>query len=92
MTKQNTASAAAQKKSRKMVKSMQLKLLSLACFVLIIALWCIASYGHLVEEVFLPSPTAVLSRLFSMAADGSLWAHCRVALSGPTAEHRLPGS
>ena len=81
MTKQNTASAAAQKKSRKMVKSMQLKLLSLACFVLIIALWCIASYGRLVEEVFLPSPTAVLSRLFSMAADGSLWAHCRASIA-----------
>ena len=46
-----------------MVKSMQYKMLSLICFVLIIVFWCIASYGHLVQEVFLPSPTAVISRV-----------------------------
>jgi hypothetical protein len=57
----------------KMAKSMPYRLLSLICFVLIIVFWCVASYGHLVKEVFLPSPTAVLSKLFSMAADGSLW-------------------
>ena len=78
---QENAPASGRTKKRKMVKSMQYRLLSLICFVLIIGLWCAASYGHLVQEVFLPSPTAVLSRLFSMAADGSLWAHCSASIA-----------
>ena len=59
-------------KKKKIVEGVQYKLLSLLCFVLIIGFWCVASYGHLVQEVFLPSPTAVISKLFAMAADGSL--------------------
>ncbi len=68
-------------KNKKMVKSMQYKLLSLLCFALIIGFWCIATYGHLVDEVFLPSPTAVIARLVSMARDGSLWLHCKESIS-----------
>lgn len=68
-------------KKKKIVEGVQYRLLSLLCFVLIIGFWCVASYGHLVQEVFLPSPTAVLSRLVSMAADGSLWAHCRESIA-----------
>ena len=59
-------------KSKKIVQSMQYKLLSLLCFTLIIGFWCITSYGHLVQEVFLPSPTAVIAKLISMARDGVL--------------------
>ena len=52
------------------------KMLSLTCFVLIIVLWCVGSYGGWVSEIFLPSPTAVLEKIGSMAKDGSLWANC----------------
>ena len=68
-------------KKKKIVEGVQYKLLSLLCFVLIIGFWCVASYGHLVQEVFLPSPTAVISKLFAMAADGSLWAHCKASIA-----------
>ncbi len=52
------------------------KALSLTCFVLIIALWSWASYGGLVSELFLPSPTAVIQRIGRLYQDGSLWANC----------------
>ena len=79
--RQDAAPAAARGKKKKTGKNIQYRLLSLICFVLIIGLWCVASYGHLVQEVFLPSPTAVLSKLFSMAADGTLWAHCSASIA-----------
>lgn len=50
--------------------------LSLICFFLIMGFWCVASYGQWVSEIFLPTPTAVLQKIASMAADGSLWANC----------------
>ncbi len=50
--------------------------LSLVCFILIIALWCFGSYGGLVSGIFLPSPSAVMEKIVSMARDGSLWANC----------------
>ena len=53
------------------------RMLSGICFLLIIGFWCAASYGKWVDEMFLPSPTAVLSKLVSMARDGSLWANCQ---------------
>ncbi|MCD7763102.1 MAG: ABC transporter permease [Lachnospiraceae bacterium] len=56
------------------------KALSLICFLLLIAIWCIGSYGGLVTEIFLPSPTAVIEKILSMAADGSLWASCRASI------------
>ena len=76
-----TVPAATAGRTKKMLEGAQYKMLSLLCFALIIGFWCIASYGHLVQEVFLPSPTAVLSKLFGMAADGSLWAHCRESIA-----------
>lgn len=57
------------------------KLLSLICFVLIIVLWCIGSYGGMVKEIFLPSPTAVVGKIISMAGDGSLWPSCWESIS-----------
>ena len=52
------------------------KLLSLLCFVLIIVLWCALSYSGKVEDIFLPSPTAVLGRLVRMVREGTLWPDC----------------
>lgn len=52
-------------------------MLSGICFLLIVGFWCAASYGKWVDEMFLPSPTAVLAKLVSMARDGSLWANCQ---------------
>lgn len=52
------------------------KLLSLICFLLIIIFWCVGSYGGLVSDIFLPSPTAVAEKIVAMAKDGSLWANC----------------
>ncbi len=52
------------------------KLLSLICFLLIIMFWCVGSYGGMVKDIFLPSPSAVIEKIVSMARDGSLWANC----------------
>ena len=52
------------------------KLLSLLCFMIIIAAWCILSFGGVVTEVFLPSPLAVVQKLGEMYQDGTLWANC----------------
>lgn len=52
------------------------KLLSLICFLLIIIFWCVGSYGGMVRDIFLPSPSAVIEKIVSMAHDGSLWANC----------------
>ena len=52
------------------------KALSLCCFILIIAAWCVLTYGHFVRDIFLPSPTAVVEKLVGMAKDGTLLANC----------------
>ena len=57
------------------------QLLSLICFCLIVADWCLASYGGTVREIFLPTPTAVIAKIASMARDGSLWANCWESIS-----------
>lgn len=35
--------------------------------------WSVVTYGGVVEEVFLPSPTAVVDRGLELAGDGTLW-------------------
>lgn len=52
------------------------KILSGICFALIIGFWCIATYGGLISDLFLPSPTEVVKKIIEMARDGSLWANC----------------
>ncbi len=52
------------------------KILSGICFALIIGFWCIATYGGLISNLFLPSPTEVVKKIIEMAKDGSLWANC----------------
>ena len=49
---------------------------SIVCFVLLVLLWCVGSYGGFISEIFLPSPTAVVNKIISMARDGSLLANC----------------
>jgi len=51
-------------------------LLSMICFVLIIILWCVLTFGGIVSELFLPSPLAVARRIVELYQDGSLWANC----------------
>lgn len=50
--------------------------LTVISFLIILALWCILSYGGLVSELFVPSPTAVLEEVANGIRDGSLWEHC----------------
>ena len=50
--------------------------LSVISFIVILAVWCIITYGGFVKELFVPSPTAVLKQIVSGAKDGSLWANC----------------
>jgi NitT/TauT family transport system permease protein len=45
------------------------------------AAWCAAAYSGLVQPLFLPSPTAVLSAGAAMAADGSLAQNAGASLS-----------
>lgn len=39
------------------------KILSGICFALIIGFWCTATYGGLVSDLFLPSPTEVVKKI-----------------------------
>jgi len=55
--------------------------LSLICFCLIIAAWCLISYSGGVSEIFLPTPSAVLNKIASMARDGSLWVNAWASIS-----------
>ena len=57
------------------------KLLSLLCFLLLLAAWCAASYSGAVSDIFLPTPTAVIQKILDMIRDGSLWAHCGESIS-----------
>ncbi len=51
-------------------------ILSAVSFALIILIWCVLTYGGLVSEIFVPSPTDVVNAIIRMARDGSLWEHC----------------
>lgn len=57
-------------------KKADYRVLSMICFALLVLFWCVGSYGGFVNEIFLPSPTAVAEKIVSMAKDGSLWANC----------------
>lgn len=46
--------------------------LSLLSFILIVAVWCILTYGGIVQKVFLPSPNAVFGAFVSMWREGIL--------------------
>ncbi len=46
----------------------------------LLAAWCVLAYGHIVDPLFLPSPTAVIASGVEMAADGSLLQHAQASL------------
>ena len=46
------------------------KVLSGICFALIIGFWCLATYGGMISDLFLPSPTEVVKKIIDMAKDG----------------------
>lgn len=50
--------------------------LSILCFSIIIGCWCVFSFSGAVSEIFLPSPAAVLVKLFELAKSGELFASC----------------
>lgn len=54
----------------------KLRNLSIISFLVIIALWCILTYGGFVKDIFLPSPTAVMKQIALGIKDGSLWLNC----------------
>lgn len=49
-------------------------------FFLIIALWCLLTYGGFVSEIFVPSPTRVLTATLEMAREGTLWLNCWMSI------------
>lgn len=55
--------------------------LSMVCFFIMIVLWCMASYGQWVSDIFLPTPTAVIMKIVEMAKNGELVANCRESIS-----------
>lgn len=54
--------------------------LTVISFLGILTIWCVITYGGFVSELFVPSPTAVVESLISMAKDGSLWEDCYVSI------------
>ncbi|KAF5073939.1 ABC transporter permease [Oscillibacter ruminantium] len=63
-------------KNRRPHRHLAYKTISILSFCVIIALWCLLTYGGMVTELFVPSPTKVLSTTVDMARDGSLWINC----------------
>ena len=47
----------------------------------LVALWCLLSYGGVVEPLFLPSPTAILAAGLDLARDGTLVQDMRASLA-----------
>lgn len=64
---------------KKKTKKLSYGCLSFISFCVIMVAWCVATYGGYVNEIFMPSPTAVWESLVEMAQDGSLWEHCFVS-------------
>lgn len=56
------------------------KVLSFTSFLAIVLLWCVITYGGLVSEMFVPSPSAVIDKVIEGATDGSLWANCWISI------------
>jgi len=54
--------------------------ISVTVFAGIIAAWCIATYGGMVDAIFLPSPGDVLGRLGELASDGTLWDDAKASI------------
>lgn len=59
----------------KRAKSSTLRAFSTGSLLVLLALWCILTYGHILDSMFLPTPTAVIAALITMAKEGTLWLH-----------------
>ncbi len=57
-------------------KQKKYRYLSIISFLVILIIWCVITYGGLVKELFVPSPTAVWRQIVSGVRDGSLLASC----------------
>lgn len=57
-------------------KQKKYRYLSILSFLVILMIWCVITYGGLVKELFVPSPTAVWRQIVSGVRDGSLPASC----------------
>ncbi len=55
--------------------SLTLRFFSVGSLLVLLILWCILTYGKILDSMFLPTPTAVIASLISMAKDGTLWLH-----------------
>ncbi len=56
-------------------RSSTLRIISVAALLVLLAVWCILTYGHILDTMFLPTPTAVIAALITMAREGTLWLH-----------------
>jgi NitT/TauT family transport system permease protein len=45
----------------------------LAVWVIVIGFWSLLTYGGIMPDIFLPSPTAVIARGIAMVSDGTIW-------------------
>lgn len=46
----------------------------------LMAIWCLLSYGRVVEPLFLPSPTAIVMAAIDLLRDGTLFEHMRASV------------
>ena len=65
---------------RKEIEKKKYLLLAILSFVVIIALWTLASVTGAVDEIFLPNPAKVIQYYISAIQDGSLWENTRISL------------
>lgn len=67
-------------KIRKELTKKKYTALAVISFVAVLTLWSLISYLGLVESIFLPTPTSVLSYIITSAMDGSLWANMGISV------------
>jgi len=65
---------------KKYGKLNNLKLISGSSFLVLLAIWCLLSYSGAVDEVFLPSPDAVVMAFVGMYKDGILLHYTLVSI------------
>jgi len=63
-----------------MLQSLKERGLMWGVFIAIFALWCILSYGGLVKEIFLPTPTAVFEDFINMYREQILFSYTLVSV------------
>ncbi len=59
----------------KWTERLTLRAFSIGALLTLLILWCFLTYGHILDTMFLPTPTAVIKAIISMAKAGTLWTH-----------------